>query len=63
MYKCVLQVTGDEAKLACGMEQLVGRVEAGIEGGINDMYILCSKHSQEEDWGFLLIDARNSFNE
>ena len=27
------------------------------------MSLMCHQHSQEEDWGFLLIDARNAFNE
>ena len=33
MAKCVLWVTSQEAKDACGTEQMVGGVEAGIEGG------------------------------
>ena len=27
------------------------------------MQLLWKQHLQEEDWGFLLIDAYNSFNE
>ena len=27
------------------------------------MRLMWEQHSKEEDWGFLLIDARNSFNE
>ena len=27
------------------------------------MLLLWEQHSQEEDWGFLLIDAQNEFNE
>ena len=61
MAKCLLWVTGQEAKAACGTEQLTKGVEAGIEGGIHAMRIIWPEHSQEEDWGFLLIDARNSF--
>ena len=34
-----------------------------IEGGIHAMRLLWEQHSQEEDWGFLLIDARNDFNQ
>ena len=33
--KCVLVVTGAEAKEACGTEYLCGGLEAGIEGGIH----------------------------
>ena len=63
MAKCLLQVTGQEAKSACGKKQLAGGVVAEIEGGIHAMRLLWHQHSQEEDWGFLLIDARNAFNE
>ena len=34
-----------------------------IEGGIHAMHLLWAHNSQEEDWGFLLIDAQNTFNE
>ena len=63
MAKCLLRVAGPEAKAACGTNQLVGQVEAGIESAIHVMRVLWDEHNQEEDWGFLLIDARNAFNE
>ena len=62
MAKCLLWFTGQEAKAVCGTTQLTGEVEAGIEGRIHEMRVLCEEHSQEEDLGFLLIDARNEFN-
>ena len=40
MAKCLLQLTGQEAKAACGTEQLAGGVEAGIEGSIHAMRVL-----------------------
>ena len=55
-------MTGQEAKAAWGTEQLSGGVEAGIEGRIHTMRLLWQQHSQEEDWGFLLIDVRNELN-
>ena len=63
MTKCVLQVTGNKAKTACRMEQLAGGMETSIKGGIHTMRILWAHHSQEEDWGFIPIDARNDFSE
>ena len=63
MVKCLLKVAGPEAKAACGTTQLVGGLEAGIEGAIHAMRVLFEEHREEEDWGFLLIDARNVFNE
>ena len=56
MAKCVVRVMGQEAKAACGKEQLVSGMEAGIEGGIHAMRLIRSQHSQEEDWRSLLID-------
>ena len=63
LAKWLLQVTGQEAKAAYGTEQLAGGVEAGIEGSIHSMRLLWEQHLQEEEWGFLLIDAWNAFNE
>ena len=56
-------MTGQEAKAACGTEQLAEGLEAGIEGAIHAARLQCTQHSQEEEWGFLLIDARNALNE
>ena len=61
--KCVLLVAGEEAQIACGVDQLCGGLEAGIEGGIHAMSSIWDAHSFEEQWGFLLVDARNAFNE
>ena len=63
MEKCLLWVTGQEAKSACGIEQLAGGVEAGIEGDIHAMRVLWQEHSQELYWEFILVDVRNVFNE
>ena len=63
MVKCLLRVAGTEAKAACGMTQLAGGLEAGIKGAIHAMRVLWEEHKTEEDWGFLLIDAHNAFNE
>jgi hypothetical protein len=61
--KCVLSIAKSEAKEACGVDQLCGGLEAGIEGGIHAMRSLWKAHEEEEKWGFLLVDARNAFNE
>ena len=63
MVKCLLKVPGPEANSACGTNQLASGLEAGIEGAIHAMRVLFEEHRKEEDWGFLLIDARNVFNE
>ena len=46
MVKCLLRVTGQEAKAACGTDQLDQGVEAGIEGSIHVMIILWQDHLQ-----------------
>ena len=40
LAKCLLAVTGAEAKEVYGTEQLYGRLEAGIEGGIHAVQLL-----------------------
>jgi hypothetical protein len=61
--KILLLVAGAEAKEACGIGQLCAGLEAGIEGGIHAMQALWDLHKTEENWGFLLMDASNAFNE
>ena len=53
VVKCLLKVAGPEAKAACGMTQLAGGLEAGIEGAIHAMHVLWEEHKKEEDWGSL----------
>jgi hypothetical protein len=56
-------VAGAEAKEACGINQLCAGLEAGIEDGIHVMQALWDLQEMEENWGFLLINASNAFNE
>ena len=62
--KCVLFVCGDEAKGVRGAEQLRASLKAGIEGGgIHAACLPWQTHEAEEDWGFLLVNAKNVFDE
>ena len=63
MVNCLLWVAGQEANAACGTEQIPRGVESKIEGGMHVIHVLWEEHFQEEDWGFLLIYAQNTFNE
>ena len=45
------------------MDQLYRLLEAGIYRVIHALQLLWQQHAQEEDWGFLLVDAHNAFNE
>ena len=48
-----------EAQEASGIDQLYGR----LQGGVHAMRSTCETHKMEVEWGFLLIDTRNAFNE
>ena len=61
--KCIIFVTRSVAKTICKSTQLCAGLEGGVEGGVHAMEHLVSQHKDEEDWGFLVIDARNAFNE
>eukprot|EP00978_Attheya_sp_CCMP212_P041079 scaffold231101_cov38-Attheya_sp.AAC.1 len=61
--KVNLMVTVEAAKAVCGDNQLCVGLEAGVEGAIHAMRLIYEDHKMEEDWGFLLVDASNAFNE
>ena len=62
--KIVLLLTKNQATKACGIDQLCCGLEAGIEGAVHHIRGLWENHADDEEpWGVLLIDARNSFNE
>ena len=61
--KCVLHVAGNDAKIACGKDQLCAGLEAGIDGAAHAMRQLWEENEGDDEWGFLLVDARNAFNE
>ena len=39
--KCVLEVAGQDTKEACGTDQIFQGMEAGIEGGIHYLKLMC----------------------
>ena len=54
--KCaLLLLCGNEAKEACGVDQLCAGLKGGIKGGIPAAKLLWQEHSHEEKWGFLLV--------
>jgi hypothetical protein len=60
--KTILGLTLGEPKTACCADQLCSGLEAGIEGAIHAGQLMWDQHSEEENWGFLPVDARNAFN-
>ena len=61
--KCVFLDCRDETKEACRVDHLYGGPDAGIEGGIHAAKVLWQGHSHKEEWGILVVDARDVFNE
>ena len=61
--KCFLKVAGQQAKEICGTSQLCAGLEAGVEGGVHAMTDMWKRLEAEEAVGFVLVDARNAFNE
>ena len=62
MGKIVIHLTSGEAARSCKENQLCAGLSAGIEGGIHSAVDLLKEHYEEEEWGFLLVDASNAFN-
>ena len=61
--KCVLRVTGPEATNACQDDHLCAGLKAGIYGVVHGVQIIWDSKFSMEDWGFILVDAKNAFNE
>eukprot|EP00957_Ditylum_brightwellii_P001289 101360-Ditylum_brightwellii.AAC.1 len=63
MGKDLLFVCGEEAAETCGTKQLCGGLRSGIKGGIHVISDLWNSYGDDDEWGFLIVDARNAFNE
>jgi len=63
LAKTVVAMTGHLATTACGADQLCCGLKAGIEGGIHAMAQLWKHMADEPDFGILMLDAKNAFNE
>ena len=49
--------------MVCQDDQMCAGLKAGIDGAIYGVQDLWDKKLTTEDWGFLLVDANNAFNE
>ena len=58
-------VDGDEGGVQGGLKDRATLQRSGIRdgGGIYSVLLLWLQNDQEEDWRFLLIVARNAFNQ
>ena len=44
-------------------DQLCAILKAGIDGAVHGVQDSWDENSTTEDWGFLLVDAKNAFND
>ena len=59
----MIKFTVPEATIACRYDQLCAGLKAGIDGAVHGVQDIWDENSTTEDWGFLLVDKKNSFNE
>ena len=58
-----LKVTGPEATMACQDDQICAGLKVGVDGPIHEVQYLWDKKSATKNWGFLIVDTKNAFNE
>ena len=56
--KCVIKVTWPEANHACKDGQICAGLKVGIDGAVHRVQYVWDSNSTEENWVFLLIDAK-----
>ena len=62
-YKCVLKVTGPEVTNTCQDDYLCDRLKVGIDSAVHRVQAIWDANLSTEDWGFLLVDTKNAFND
>jgi hypothetical protein len=58
--KIIHLVTDMEVTTACNTVNLCASLQGGIEAAIHAIQAIWDSHHMEEEWGFLLIDAKNA---
>ena len=61
--KIVLKITGPKITMTCQDDHMCVRLKAVIEGAVHRVQAIWEEKLTTEDWGFLLVDAKNTFNE
>ena len=54
---------GTKSTNVCQDDQLCDGLKVGIDRYIHGVKYICYAESSTEDWGLLLVDAKNAFNE
>ena len=60
---CVLKVTESEANHACKDDQICTGLKYLIYRAVHGVQCIWESNSTKENWVFLLVDAKNSFND
>ena len=61
--KYVIKVTGSEATHTCRDDHICPGFKAGIDRELHRVQYIWESNLTEEKWIFLLVDAKNKFNE
>ena len=61
--ECMLKVTVPKATHACKEDQIWSGSKAWIDGSVHGVQSIWYANSTEENWGFLLVNENNTFNE
>ena len=61
--KIVLKAIGPKATMVCQDEHMCAGLKAGIDGAIHRFQTLWDENLSTEEWDFLLVDAKNTFND
>ena len=63
LSKCMMKIMGNKATKTCQDDKLCARLKAGIEGAVHRVQSIWDSNSFTKNWVFLLVDAKNTFNE
>ena len=58
----MLRATGPEATSVCQDDHLCAGLKGGIDGTVHGVQAIWDTKLTAEDWRFLLVDAKNAFN-
>ena len=58
-----MKVTGPKSTNTCQDDQICSRLNAGLDGVVHLVQSIWDANFSTEDWRFLLVDAKDDFNE
>ena len=58
----MIKVTGLEETMEFQDDQLCAGIKPGIDGPVHRVQAIWDEKLTTEDWGFLLVEAKNVFN-